>query len=321
MFSIGLRFECASVLVCVGLLGGCSGGDEGDTPAKPSAFALSFAASAEGEEVGCSDSVAKLGPRGDVNIGPSDLRFYVSALRFEDSRGEEVKLELDEDEFQYLSVEGAVSLVDLTSNDEGNCAGSAIAFSEGTERTHAAITGTTLVEQVRAVSFEVGVPQAVMRAVVTNHTEEGAPSPLDEMYWSWATGYRHFVFNFTISNDDDESGEGYVHIGSRDCGPSDGKALEDRDTCGYVNTPKVHLTDFYLTENTVLVDLPALLAGVDFVSPIYDTETFEVIGEGPGVECHSSPMQVDCAALFGSFGLDMESGEADPARGSVFTRH
>jgi hypothetical protein len=83
----------------------------------------------------------------------------------------------------------------------------------------------------------------------------------------------------------------------------------------------VHLPDFDLTENTVVVDLPALLAGVDFVSPTYDSETFEVIGEGPGVECHSSPMQTDCAPLFDSFGLDMESGEADAARGSVFSRH
>ena len=56
-----------------------------------------------------------------------------------------------------------------------------------------------------------------------------------------------------------------------------------------------------------------MLEGLDFVSPIYDPTTFEVIGEGPGVECHSSPMQPDCPTVFGGFGLDITDGSADPA--------
>ena len=46
------------------------------------------------------------------------------------------------------------------------------------------------------------------------------------------------------------------------------------------------------------------------VSPIYDPMTFEVIGQGPGVECHSSPIQADCPQIFDNVGLDMTTGSS-----------
>ena len=54
------------------------------------------------------------------------------------------------------------------------------------------------------------------------------------------------------------------------------------------------------------------------MAPVYDTETFEVIGEGPGVECHSSPTQPDCLDVFGNLGIDMASGAADPTQNAAF---
>jgi hypothetical protein len=166
----------------------------------------------------------------------------------------------------------------------------------------------------------VGVPQALMKETIANNTPEGAPSPLNEMYWSWASGYRHFVANFTVENGQGEIGDGYLHIGSRDCGPADGKALEDRDTCSFVNTPAVILTEFDLQKDTVSVDIPKALSNVDFRAPIYDPMTFEVIGEGPGVECHSSPMQPDCGSIFSNFGVDMATGAAVPQMQKVFSK-
>lgn len=298
------------------LLAGCDGGDT-DAP-EPTAFSLSFAATADGKEVGCTDTITGVGPDGKHSVGVSDLRFYVSNLRFIDADGGAIELTLDENDFQYTSAAGSVALIDLTSNTEGSCSDSSVAFAEGTARTNAAITGKTLVANVASVSFDVGVPQAVMKDVLANNTPEGAPSPLNEMYWSWATGYRHFVMNFTVKTDAAEEGDGYMHIGSRNCGPADGLALEDRDTCEFVNTPSVSLPDFDLAKGAVVVDVKKVVAGLDFVAPIYDTETFEVIGEGPGVECHSSPMQPDCEPIFASFGINASTGAADASANLAF---
>jgi uncharacterized repeat protein (TIGR04052 family) len=315
------RFTSSSLkvlsLITALCLVGCEEDDEKEV-AKQSAFALTFKAVADGAPVGCEDTVEGLGEDEASTIGISDLRFYVSNLKLWDSSGSEVDATLDENDFQYSSKAGQVSLIDLTSNTRGSCAGSAIAFAEGTRRTNDSIAGSTLVERVSRVSFDVGVPQAVMQDVIASHSAEGAPSPLAEMQWTWATGYRHFVMNFAVTNGEGKSGEGYAHVGSRDCGPADGLALEDRERCGFINTPQVELGSFNLNDDVVTVDIPRLLAGLDFVSPVYDLETFEVIGEGPGVECHSSPMQPDCPTLFDHFGLDIDSGKADASRNVVF---
>ena len=298
------------------LLTGC-GSDEAEPP-KQRAFALSFAAVANGKHIGCRDTVEGLGPDGADSIGLSDLRFYVSNVKLWDASDKEVPMTLDENDFQYSSKAGQVSLVDLTSNTKGSCAGNAIAFAEGTKRTNDSVTGTTVVESVKRVSFDLGVPQAVMQEVIANHTPEGAPSPLAEMQWTWATGYRHFVMNFAVTDVDGKTGDGYAHIGSRDCGPADGLALEDRERCDFVNTAQVSLDTFDIDKNVVTLDVPAALAGLDFISPVYNLDTFEVIGEGPGVECHSSPEQPDCPTLFDHFGLDIGSGKARASRNVVF---
>lgn len=303
-------------LSAAALLTGC-GSDDAETP-EPRAFALSFAAVANGEHIGCEDTVDGLGPDGADSIGISDLRFYVSNLKLWDASDKEVPVTLDENDFQYSSEAGEVALVDLTSNTKGTCAGNAIAFAEGTKRTDDSVTGTTLVDSVKRVSFDIGVPQAVMQDVIANHTPEGAPSPLAEMQWTWATGYRHFVMNFAVTDAEGKTGDGYAHVGSRDCGPADGLALEDRERCDFVNTPQVSLDAFDLDENVVTLDVPAVLAGLDFISPVYNLDTFEIIGEGPGVECHSSPEQPDCPALFDHFGLDIASGKAKASRNVVF---
>jgi hypothetical protein len=190
---------------------------------------------------------------------------------------------------------------------------------EGTARTHTAITGTTFVKDVAQVTFDVGVPQPVMKKVIAENTAEGSPSPLAEMYWSWNSGYRHLVFNFTVKDAANTSGEGYLHVGSRACGAMGMKALADRDKCDFVNTPAVSLTGFDLTKDKVGLDLRKLLAGLDFVSPLYDMN-FMVIGQGPGVECHSGPTQDDCPIVFGSLGVDIGTGSSTAASNTVFVK-
>ncbi|EDM75286.1 putative lipoprotein [Plesiocystis pacifica SIR-1] len=281
-------------------------------------FSLRFAASVDGQPLACGEVLTGFGPEGASTVAPADLRFYVSDLQFWDADGEPIERALDRNDFQYASEAGEVALIDLTGGEDGACAGGAIGFAEGTSRTNAVITGQTALDRVARVSFDVGVPQALMREVILGGTAEAAPSPLNEMYWSWASGYRHLVFNFAVETGADASGEGYVHIGSRDCSVEGGLALEDQEACGFINTPRVEL-DFDLRADTVTLDVGALLGQLDFVSPVRDPETHEVIGEGPGVECHSSPMQADCAQLFANLGLDPASGEASAATNLAFT--
>lgn len=302
----------AFAFAACGVLSACGG-----TPTE--SFSLEFAALADGAEVGCTSQIGGLGTSGNDTAGLNDLRLYVSNLKLLDAKGAEVETTLDQDAFQYRADVGQVSLVDLTGNTEGTCGATMIGGGEGTARTHRAITGKTRVADVKSISFEVGVPQALMKKVIAENTTEGAPSPLAELYWSWNSGYRHFVMNFTVKDGANMPGEGYLHIGSRDCAAMGEKALETRAQCGFVNTPAVSLASFDLTKDRVGIDLKKALQGVDFVSPKYDAN-FNVIGQGPGVECHSSPGQPDCPTIFSSFGVDIATGQATAAKNAVFVR-
>ena len=315
--------QLAKSILFVFLSGLAAAGCSSDAdPEKPAPFALRFEPLVDGRAVGCADDLSGFGPTGDEHVGINDLRFYLSNPKFKDAQGRDIEAAFDENEFQYRSADGAVALVDLTGNTEGSCSATSVAYAEGTARTHFALTGTTLVRQVSSVSFDVGVPQKLMQKTIATNTPEGAPSPLNEMYWNWNSGYRHFVFNFSVTDGRGTAGAGYVHLGSRDCAPEgDGiKALEDRDACTYINTPSFALRSFNLETDAIGVDLRKILEGVDFLAPVYDSTTFEVIGEGPGVACHSSPMQPDCATVFAHFGLSMSSGAANPSEDAVFIK-
>lgn len=290
-------------------------------PEQPAPFSLQFAATVDGKKVGCTDALTGFGPDGKSQVGINDLRFYVSNLQFLDSSGKPVTLTLDTNEFQYQQPDGTVTLVDLTGNTEGTCTPTSIDFAEGTARVHPAITGTTLVNTVASVAFDLGLPQGLMKSVIASKTPEGAPSPLAEMYWNWNSGYRHFVLNLAVKDGSGKKGSGYVHVGSIGCAPADGsKALSDRASCTFVNTPAAALSSFDLKDDTVGIDLRKLLGGLDFIAPVYDPKTFMVIGSGPGVSCHSSPMQPHCPTLFSHLGVDITTGKASAASDSAVVR-
>lgn len=270
----------------------------------PTPFSLKFAPAYEGAVKGCGDRLSGFGPSGAAEISISDLRFYVSDLRFFDEAGNEVAVELDENEFQYSDANGKVALIDLTGTLSGACAGDGLSGAEGTARANDTISGMRT-GQVRRISFSVGVPQRLMKATLTSHTAEDAPSPLREMHWSWAFGYRHLVFNFTLL-DNGVAGEGYVHVGSTGCGGDGVRALSDLDECAKLNTPVVSLENFDLENDTVVIDLGALLKDLDF-QVVAAGDGAQVV---PGVACHSSAAQPDCDLIFTNLGIDMDSGDS-----------
>lgn len=314
-----MRFT-TSFAAAMALCAGCGDNTEDPTPdpdpdPQPRAFNATFEARVGTTPVNCDTEITGLGPAGQHSIGPSDLRFYISNVVLHDAAGGSMPLDFTEGEFQYVSEVGSVALIDLTGNASGTCANTAISFAEGTARTNNTISGQVLDGDYTRISFDVGVPQAVMKDVIANQTVEGAPSPLGEMSWGWAGGYRHLVFNFTVTAPGGD-GEGYLHVGSRDCGGEGENALESLQECGRVYTPKVDVA--FAEGEAIVFDIEPLLASLDFESPIYD-ENFEVIGTGPGVECHSAPEgQPDCPFVLESLGIDVETGAASAANNTAF---
>ncbi len=306
-----IRNTAMAVVACF-LLTSCGDKDGIQLPEELSSFSLRFAAVHNGDEIGCGDRMTGLGASQKTEAELSDLRFYISNVQFFDEAGNPVYVELDENEFQYMSPEGDVVLIDLTDASEGACAGKGLGFPEGTARKNDLLTGRTILGDVRKISFDVGVPQAVQKAVIANNTAEDAPSPLREMHWSWGYAYRNFVMNFTIL-DGDVAGEGYMHVGSTDCGGDGTKALTDRDACGKPNTASVLLDAFVLGDNSVGVDLDALLANIDFLVDQSGTMV-------PGVSCHSSVDQADCPDAFQNLGINIATGAADAALNTVFVK-
>ena len=299
-----------SALTLTGCGGDSSSSNDGGEIPDTNDFTLNFKATAGQMEVDCNNMIGGFGTEEMDSIGLRDLRFYVSNIKFYDDTGAELDVEFDSNDFQYDSEQGFVALIDLTSNDSGTCdAGE----NEGTARTNSVITGSVEEGSIADVSFDIGLPQAIMKNVINNNTAEDAPTPLNEMYWSWASGYRHFVFNFQVMNTVGTYGEGYLHIGSRGCGGDGLLALEEKEQCDFINTPSVMLENFNPYVNTIVVDIAQALNDVDFVVDVQDSDE-----TAPGVSCHSGPMQSDCAAIFSNFGVSMESGAAEAESNNVF---
>jgi uncharacterized repeat protein (TIGR04052 family) len=295
-------------LATLAMVWGCSDDDDDATPQD---FSLRFQAVDGATTVGCGTVLSGFGADGESTVELSDLRFYVSNLRFYDAGGQQVDVDLDENEFQYQSEDGAVALIDLTGTATGACSGEGLSFPEGTARSNGVITGKFTGNEVTRVTFDVGIPQPMMKSVIANNTAEDAPSPLAEMHWSWGFAYRHLVMNFAIHDGEGVAGEGYVHVGSNDCGGDGSKALTDREQCGRINAPAVSLSPFDLDEDVVALDVRELLEGIDLTVSVDETQV-------PGASCHSSSAQADCAGIFGNLGVTQSTGVSSAASNEVF---
>lgn len=301
----------AAVVALACVMFGCGGGDGGS--ATTQSVALRFAAVDGTREVSCGDTLEGLGPDGEDRVEVSDLRLYVSNVRFVTANGDRLPLAMSSGEFQYVDDAGSVALIDLTGTNAGACAGDGLTYPEGTARTNSTIHGTAAAGEIAALEFDVGIPQRLMKTVIANQTAEDAPSPLAEMHWSWGYAYRFLVMNFTLADGAGTEGEGYVHVGSTDCGGDGSRALTDRDACGLLNTAAVSLSGFDPQTDVVGIDVRRLLAHLNFTITPVDGDPV------PGVACHSSAEQVDCADVFGNLGIDLGSGNSQATLNRVFT--
>lgn len=275
---------------------------------KSNPFTLQFKAMVGDLELNCDDTYGNLGPNEEYSIGITDLRFYVSNVQFYNSAGDTIGVDLDNNDYQLNHQDGAVALIDFSGTESGFCANA----SKGTPRTNTVISGRSADVDIAAVSFDVGVPQATMKTVIASTSVvTDVPSPLAEMHWSWAGGYKFFEMNFSLmsATQTDMVENSGIHIGSKDCGGA-GKALSDRETCGLLNTPKVMLSDFDPEVNSVVVDL----------AQVFNAAPAEAFGaeETLGMQCHSAVAAPGCAATFPNFGIDLANGQSDAQNNIVF---
>ena len=246
---------------------------------------IRFRAMLGGEEFACGRSYQGVGATRST-VSPRDLRFYVHQFRLIDMQGNEVPVDLNQGGWWQLDDLALLDFEDGT----GAC-------SNGTPERNMAATGSVhSAQQFRGLRFILGVPAR------KNHADPIAmPPPLNltALFWSWNDGHKFLRLELTSTG----RPRGYaLHLGSTGCHPDaslGGRAV----VCVHPNLTSVELPDFEPTTSEVVMDLNALLSGVD-------------LNNAGGGDCLSEPGDAGCAPLFRALGLD--SGGGTPRPQTVF---
>lgn len=239
------------------------------------AVTLKFDAQVAGAPFVCGAEYADLGTQGST-LSASDLRFYISEVELLDARGAATPLVLaQDDKWQYQNL----ALLDF----EDGCGGS------GNTELRKTIVGGIPKGDYVGLRFTLGVPFEL------NHGDASvAPSPLNltSMFWNWNGGYKFLRM--------DGAARGIpgwrLHLGSTNC-EADAQGVISQ--CGQPNRATITLDTFDPAQDTVVLDVAALLAKTDLDS--------DVAGP-PG--CMSAPTDVECAQYFETLGLPWAGGAA-----------
>jgi len=246
------------ILLCIVALAvtACSGPE---TPLR-----IPFVAQFDGREISCAPSTT----------GPSlsDLRFYVSSVRAIRDDGAEVDLGLQPDD-QWQ--QAGLALLDFE-DGTGAC-------DNGTPATNTVLRGTLPVGEYRGLLFTIGVP------FESNHGDPLlAAAPLDDtaMHWHWRAGYKFMRAGIRTVDDGF-----WIHLGSTGCKGT----VQNITGCRFPNRVEVLLPEFVPGDDSVVVDLTALLRETDLL----DTHA---------TDCSSGPAEQSCELPFRALGLDFATG-------------
>lgn len=200
---------------------------------------------------------------------PGQLRFYVSNLRMVEVNGAAAPVMLDAQPTQ--SQDAGIALVSWV----GQCAGAQ-------DDPH--ISGKVARGDYAAVEFELGVP------FERNHAHPlAAPPPLNvpSMFWTWQSGYKFLRL--------DVGTDWSFHLGSTGCvSPS---AVRPPESCARPNRATIRLPAAVAWDGVVVVDLDALLAGID---PITAANCVDDYRAAP-----------HCRHLLTRIGIDADNGQCD----------
>ena len=246
---------------------------------------IQFKAMVGAEELACGKSYAGIGATKST-VTPRDFRFYVHNVRLLNTAGQEVPVDLKQDDKWQLD---NVVLLDFE-NAKGGC-------SNGTPETNTAVTGTVAAgsgDRFTGLRFTMGVP------FEKNHTDlTKMPPPLNltALAWVWNAGRKFARLDFSSTG----VPRGYaIHLGSTGCTPDDTKTTIPTK-CSEPNRVEVELAGFDVTKDAVVADLGALLAGSN-------------VDQGGKMMsgCMSGPRTAACGPLFAHFGLPFPNQETRP---------
>lgn len=217
--------------------------------------------------------------------GPNltDLRFYVASVRAMRDDGVTVDLLLHPDD-QWQ--QAGLALLDFE-DGTGAC-------SNGSPDTNTVLRGTLPAGEYRGLQFTMGVPFDL------NHGDPLlAAAPLDDtaMHWHWRAGYKFMRAGIRTADDGF-----WVHLGSTGCEGS----VRHITGCRFPNRVDVLLPEFLPGQDSVVVDLAALLEETDLL-------------DAEATDCSSGPAERSCEAPFRALGLNFVTGSALDTQG-VFRR-
>ena len=212
------------------------------------------------------------------------MRFYLSSVQLLDRDGKAFDLALHSD---LPWQQSDLALIDLE-DGQGPCA-------NGTAEVVAYLEGDVPPADYQALRFTVGVP------FDRNHANPlTAEAPLDDpaMHWHWRSGYKFMRAGVRMAGD-----SFWLHVGSAGCEGT----VRHISGCRFPNRVDAELNGFVPNRDTVVIDLQALFAGVDF-------------SDGEPGDCSSGPAETACVAPFAALGIDFGSGKRS-GRQRVFSIH
>jgi uncharacterized repeat protein (TIGR04052 family) len=249
---------------------------EGTVPTREYPVSIAFSAQVGDDPFACGTPYT-LGDPGTEFVG-SDLRLFVYDFVAIDSDGTHHAVVLD-DEVVWQTEN--IALLDFED-------GSATCIN-GTEATNSVVSGTTTTDDVAAVSFWVGVPEA------ENHANQALAEPplsVTSMFWSWTSGYKFIRIDGATTG----LGDAFrYHLGSTACTRVSNVDIE----CERPNRAYIELDAYDPASEVVVFDLAALFADSDLDE---NTE-----GSAPG--CMSELGDDDCDAPAAALGLDPTTGD------------
>jgi uncharacterized repeat protein (TIGR04052 family) len=260
---------------------------------KQQAVAINFALVADGKQVGCGAPLANLGSS-HVGAKLHDARFYVSAVKLIDKKGERIPLALAQNDWQYADL----ALLDFKDARGGNSP-----CSPANPAKNTTVAGTAPAGSYVGLEFTVGVPvesQLDGKTVALNHSNyETAPAPLDiaTMAWNWQGGRKFLLIEVdppaaVAKSDGSKARTWMVHTGSNGCkgNPATGEIV----ACAHQNRFTVTLDRFDAKTQQVNLDLTTLFKDSDIT-----------VDKGGAVGCMTGLDDPECPAVFKALGLNL----------------
>ncbi|MCG8435014.1 MAG: metallo-mystery pair system four-Cys motif protein [Gammaproteobacteria bacterium] len=216
----------------------------------------------------------------------TDLRFYVSdvALVAEDGKKTAVRLE-QESPWQYRDT----ALISLNCDQQGNTAENAV------------IAGSVPAGNYTGAYFSIGVPFDL------NHANPlTAPEPLNisSLFWTWQLGYK--FLRLDIDDGASSANSWSLHLGSSGC-RSPAPVRPPVEACARPNILQVDIAEYDLEQDTILVDIDALLNDVDIFAANHCMGSFHKDGI--------------CEEILSRLGLNAANGGCvDDCRGQILFR-